>query len=285
MYRRVASAGEITKLRYTYLPSAGKVARLGHGNHQVRLSQLPIIAPFWHRWEVPRIAFDAAFRHPLLEQSDLCLGKQPRRRKVSIARRGRPRRHIVPRRDLGDLCEVFLHVLVVEQGEGSGLARPVAAGTVLENDWSDGLCERYWAGLFWYRFPRGHSRSPVRKGHKKRQGTSHPQPVSPCHLPCRPLGEISPNPNFAHSDREPAVASPSPPCKGGEGRSVGLPRSTWWVFRDLGPRFTGRADAGVFRAPYVTDELCRGSPAPEGVVPGTGVRGSRLARNRQGTSD
>lgn len=71
-------------------------------------------------------------------------------------------------------------------------------------------------------------------------------------------GEISPKPEFTHSNHEPAVVSPSPPSEGGEGGEgrgeVGFPGFSGEVhrevvFRDSGPKSMARATPARPREP------------------------------------
>src|SRR5262245_30250214 len=109
----------------------GEFIGLGHGQDEVRRAQLPIRVPLRRRRQIGGCALDRAFRRPLPEETDLIDAQAAFPGEFAKAMLRQPGRHITAGGYLGDMGCALLRILITEQAEWSGLARPMTAGAVL----------------------------------------------------------------------------------------------------------------------------------------------------------
>src|SRR5437867_3196664 len=122
----VASAGRRDRddeIAIHILPAGRESVRLRHLNDQVRLAELPALAPFRRGGQVCRCAFHSPFGDPLLNKADLINAEVTSSREFTEARLWRPRRHKAALSYCSDVSRMFFHLGIGQQIEWRRLAR------------------------------------------------------------------------------------------------------------------------------------------------------------------
>ena len=158
---RLSGTGS-TKLRKTSLPVPLELVRLRHRHDEVRFAELPSGRERWHDREPRRIALERHRRPPTAGGYGFRLGQPPFVVELADARLGLPRRHEPVLDRLGDQPGPLPRIVVGQEVERRRLARPMAGGTVREQDRRDVLAERHPAG-------RGHGSVLGRRRRRERQ--------------------------------------------------------------------------------------------------------------------
>jgi hypothetical protein len=91
--------------------------RLGHRDDEIRLTELPAVRKRWHPRQIARAAFGRTTRRPRAQQRDLIVTQPPLVQERDFTSLGRPRRHFVRARGIGDGVRVLPGVFVGNEGK------------------------------------------------------------------------------------------------------------------------------------------------------------------------